>query len=334
MAKNELSFTQFDAANWGYSSDPQMTEQRFIEQMYITTLSELCVNRFKWEGLPEEIDRTFIEKTLHFNGLVVFFHSKNGLEPETVNGIELVVDQYNRYFALKASAQGEINMYDNPTEFHVFGNQQMDRELNARQCVPIWANTMRVPQRQAIYIYAKKLAKIDRTIDITIENLRFTRLVTGNANQKQSLVNIMRQMDEGKPIVYTTPNFDPNSVQVFDLGVHPDVLPKLMDARNSLWNQAMGFLGINNANQDKRERLVASEVQANDEQVLAMRATALNTRQYAAEQINKMYGLNVSVSYDQTGALPTTPSGLGQFDMEGLEDTQSGNLYNDATAGA
>lgn len=319
MAKNDLSFTQFDASSWGYNSDPQMTDQMFTEQMYITTLSELCVNRFKWEGLPPEIDRRFIEMALHVNGLVVFFH-----DTDKGDGGKY----FDRYFCLKASTQGPVNMYDNPTEFRAFGNQMIERELSARECVPIWANSMRIPQRQAIAIYARKLAKIDRTIDITIESLRYTRLVTGNTNQRNSLVNVMRQVDEGKPMVYTTPNFDPATVQVLDLGVHPDLLPKLMDARNSLWNQAMGFLGINNANQDKRERLVASEVQANDEQVLAVRATALNARQYAAEQINSMFtDLNVSVSYDQTGAMPTQPDGIGQHE----EGETGGNIHADAT---
>lgn len=325
--RSELGFTQFDSQTWGYANDPNMTDQILTERMYMSTLNELCLNRFTWTGLPEEIDRTFVEKSLHYNGLAVFFHSRNGLKPETVGDLEIVVDRYNRYFCLKASSQGEINMYDNPTEFQVYGNQQIERLLHARECVPIWANISRIPQLQAIALYARKLAKIDRTIDITVENLRFSRLVTGNANQRQSLTNIMRNIDEGKPVVYTTPNFDPSSIQALDLGTHPDVLPKLMDARNSLWNQAMGFLGINNANQDKRERLVASEVQANDEQVLAVRATALNTRQYAAEQINRMYGLNVEVNYDQTGSMPVIPDGVGQFELEG--DKDNAELHND-----
>jgi len=300
MAKKELSFTQFDTNSWGFNNDTQINEQMFTEQMYLQTLTELCINRFKWDGLPEEIDRRFIELTLHSQGLVLFFYDS---------------EDYERYFALKGMTRGNINMYDNPTQFTAIGNQMIQRNLNARDCVPIWANSLRIPQRQAISIYARKLAKIDRTIDITVENMRYTRLVTGNANQRQSLINIMRQVDEGKPIVYTAPNFDPASVQVFDLGVHPDTLPKLMDTRNSLWNQAMGFLGINNANQDKRERLVASEVDANDEQVLAVRSTALNARQYACEQINRMFpDLNVSVSYDQTDAISVQPDGVGQYD--------------------
>ena len=309
MSKSELSFTQFDAASWGFGNDPQKNEQLLTEQMYYQTLSELCVNRFKWDGLPTEIDKRFIELCLHHNGLAVFFFDGKRNKGQKY---------FNRYFALKASVQGRLNMYDNPTEFHVYGNQMIERDLNARQCVPIWANSMRIPQKQAIYLYSRKLAKIDRTIDITIENLRYTRLVTASTNQRNSMVNVMRQIDEGKPIVYTTNANVAENIQSLDLSVHPDVLPKLMDTRNSLWNQAMGFLGINNANQDKRERLVASEVDANNEQVLAMRESGLNARQYAAEQINKMFGLDVSVSYDQTGAMPVMPDGDGQFDdMEG-----------------
>jgi hypothetical protein len=59
----------------------------------------------------------------------------------------------------------------------------------------------------------------------------------------------------------------------------------------------MGLLGINNANQDKKERLVAAEVGANDEQVQATRNIALNARQQAAERINKLYGLSVEVDF-------------------------------------
>lgn len=317
VAKSELSFTQFDTNSWGYGNDPQMNDQTLTEHMYLQTLTELCINRFKWDGLPEEIDHRFIELTLHSQGLIIFFHDSD----------------YDRYFGLRGTAHGQNNMYDNPTLFTAIGNSMIQKDLNARECVPIWANSLRIPQRQAIVLYARKLAKIDRTIDITIENMRYTRLVTGNANQRLSLQNIMRQVDEGKPLVYTSANFDPSSVQVFDLGVHPDTLPKLMDARNSLWNQAMGFLGINNANQDKRERLVASEVDANDEQVLAVRSTALNARQYAAEQINRMFpALNVTVSYDQTDAMSITPDGTGQFDEPDAIDEVQGKPTRDSDA--
>ena len=57
------------------------------------------------------------------------------------------------------------------------------------------------------------------------------------------------------------------------------------------------FLGINNANQDKRERLVASEVDANDEQVEQARFNMLDARLDACKLINDMFGLDISVKF-------------------------------------
>lgn len=330
MAKNkELSFTQFDANYWGFANNPTNNDQLDIEMMYQQTLMELCINRFKWENLPKEIDHRFLELALHQRGLVVFFQDTQELAERV--GDKASTD---RYFALTATGKGHINMYDNPTEFIAIGNSMMQRDLNARECVPIWGNAMRIPQWRAIRIYARKLAKIDRTIDITVEGLRYSRIITANSNQRLSIQNIFRQIEEGAPGIFTNPGFDASQVQVLDLGIHPDTLPKLMDTRNSMWNQAMGFLGINNANQDKRERLVASEVAANDEQVLAVRAANLNARQYAAEQINDMFGLDISVSFDQTGALPAkpelSPEDMAMLGMDQEEDNAS--VHDDASA--
>lgn len=69
--------------------------------------------------------------------------------------------------------------------------------------------------------------------------------------------------------------------------------------RNRVWNECMTLLGIENSNQDKKERQLVDEINANDDQVNYMRAVNLNARQAAAEAINKMFNLSVSVDYDR-----------------------------------
>jgi hypothetical protein len=60
----------------------------------------------------------------------------------------------------------------------------------------------------------------------------------------------------------------------------------------------MTLLGINNANQDKKERLVAAEVSGNDDMVSAIRATNLNARRMACDAINEMWpAYQVEVDY-------------------------------------
>ena len=53
----------------------------------------------------------------------------------------------------------------------------------------------------------------------------------------------------------------------------------------------MTSLGINNANQDKKERLVESEVSANDEMVAYFFNCFYKTRQDAVDKINEKYKL-------------------------------------------
>jgi hypothetical protein len=59
----------------------------------------------------------------------------------------------------------------------------------------------------------------------------------------------------------------------------------------------MTFLGVNNANQDKKERLVESEVGANDEQIEQARFNMLDARKLACKKINAMFGLNIDVKF-------------------------------------
>jgi hypothetical protein len=88
------------------------------------------------------------------------------------------------------------------------------------------------------------------------------------------------------------------AIQVFDMGINPDTIEKLDIVRARQWNVCMGLLGIDNANQDKKERLVESEVGANDEQTDSMKFVNLNARRQAAEAINEVFNLDVSVDYN------------------------------------
>ena len=66
--------------------------------------------------------------------------------------------------------------------------------------------------------------------------------------------------------------------------------------KRRIWNEAMTFLGVKNNGAEKRERLVAEEADGSDD-VEAMRFVMLNARQQACNQINEMFGLDISVDF-------------------------------------
>lgn len=68
--------------------------------------------------------------------------------------------------------------------------------------------------------------------------------------------------------------------------------------KNRIWNEAMLFLGINNNNMDKKERQISDEVNSNLEQISMSRQIGLNSRRQGADEINRMFGTNITVNYN------------------------------------
>lgn len=294
---DDLVFTNYYAPHLnggrGFANNPTNNRQYLTQNMYVRVLTELCANRFKWVGLPDTIDERFLELELFRSALAVFYWD---------------VD-FERYLAVRASGAGQTNMYDNPTSFTIY-TPKFNKQLGPKNCVPIWANYLRTPDHDIVQLFAQRLAAIDRTIDINVSNMRFSKVVTAEENERQSWVNIIRQHDEGMPVIFGTQALDMSKVMAFDVSVHHEALPNLLIARTKMWNDCMTLLGINNANQDKKERLVADEVSANDEQVNAAKSIALNARRQACAQINRMYDLAVSVDFNTKLELPSYAQGI------------------------
>lgn len=270
---------------------------QMLERMYRRKLTAMCMNRFEWTGLPADIPRRYLEMVLYYNALCVFFRHP----------------QHETFFALRGYGVDQPNIYDDPTRFRVYGNGIITiADLNYsivdrfKECVPIWANYERVPDHDIVRIYARRLAEVDRTIDINVQNARHPKVLRTTQNTQLSLVNTARQVDQGAGLLQVTGDIADN-IEALDLGILPDVHEKVHVLRARLFNEAMGLLGIDNANQDKKERIVKGEHDANDEQVSLMRGINLNARQEAAEEINRVYaeyGLDVQVRYRGEGGDP------------------------------
>lgn len=283
-----------------FKNNPTKNRKVLYERMYVRVLTEICANRFKWDGLPDEIDRRFLELELFRRALCVFFWD----------------DEFDRYFALRGSGAGKWNMYDNPVSFNVTGNTMINRMIEAagpgnKGCVPIWANTMRTPDWDIVMLQSTKLAETERTIEITLQLMRSPYIIGVDDNERLSFINVLRQVQEGQLAVFGTQALTESlkdKMTMLDLGIDKEMVLNLQIAKSKIWNETMTLLGINNANQEKRERLVADEVSANDSQIMAIRNSALSARQYAVEQINKKYSLNVSVEWNETAPMGLTDS--------------------------
>ena len=245
---------------------------------YYYRLVMLSSSLFEWHGLPNNICERWIEKYLFEYGECMFFHDEN-----------------LGFMVSKCADHGVLNHYDEPTHLTPIATNYTNAKpykIN-EECVYIKNNDISYPTNRTIELFAYRLADITRTIDINVHAQKTPTLMRGSDKKLLSLKNVYKQWDGNAPVIFVDESFD-DSFGVYKTDA-PIVFPQLQSQKHALWNEVMTFLGINNANQEKRERLVANEVDANDEQVAYSLESMLKTRKEACEMINKLFNLNVSV---------------------------------------
>ena len=75
----------------------------------------------------------------------------------------------------------------------------------------------------------------------------------------------------------------------------------LIDALNAVEDRFCTLIGIDNANTDKRERLIAPEVEANKAETKALSTLWLDRIQDGIRRANNMFGLSLSAELSQVG---------------------------------
>lgn len=233
---------------------------------------------FKWENLPNDINEKWIENFLYFEGGCIFFK-----------------DPTFGYMVTKFSNNGKLNYYDEPTKVMAYATDYTPSEHeNGIDCIIIRNNDDMIPTFPTIQLYAYDLTNIKRTIDTNILQQKTPYIILCSDKQKLSLKNLMKKIDDNEPFIYGDKNLDLNEIKTIETNA-PIVFDKLQIQKGNVWNECMTFLGINNANTDKRERLVDDEVRANNQQIIINSDVMLKAREEACKRINKMFGLNIKV---------------------------------------
>lgn len=246
-------------------------------------------NLFEWEGLPNNMEARWIERYLFADGKCIFYK-----DPD----MGFMVAGYGQ--------NGSVNCYDDPTLVqpiapnYVYKGEQL---INGENCYVIRNNDLMLPEFGVVRYYAYKLSNIDRAIDVNIEAVKTPTLVTCTDKQRLSLKQAINQRRDNEPVIYADNSFDKDMISTIDLNP-PLVFKDLQIQKHMVLNEFFTDIGINNANMDKKERMVSTEIEANDEQVKACEDVLLRSRQEACDQINRIFGTNISVKRKELDKIP------------------------------
>lgn len=247
---------------------------------YYNRLLELAINMYEWKNLPDTVDERYLELTLFSDGMAVFFQDDGGLG----------------YLCLQCMIGGELDVYRIPIDRTAYATNGYQMRLNNQNSVIIFNNYTHTNSMCDVEMYARRLYEIERTIDVNVKAQKTPLLIRATESQRLTMKNLYMQYDGNDPFIFGDKQLDIDGIKVLKTDA-PYVADKLNILKRQIWNEALTYLGIENSNTEKRERLISDEITSNLGGVAAQRFCRLNARREAAEQINNMFGLKIQVDF-------------------------------------
>ena len=248
---------------------------------YMTRFSELALSVFKWENLPDTVDERFLELTLYTDGQAVFFR-----------------DEVLGELCLQCAVNGPFDVYRIPIRRRAYAVNGYQKNLTNKDSVIIWNNKLHTNTEPDMLVFARRLWDLDRSIEVNARAQKTPVLLQGPEEQRLTLINLYKEYDGNAPVICGDKNLNLEGFKSISTAA-PFVGLDLYQLKTQIWNEALTYLGISNLTIQKKERVNTDEVTRSMGGTLASRNARLEARKKAADEINKMFDLDISVHFKE-----------------------------------
>lgn len=262
---------------------------------------------------PQEWDKDYILNTLLYFGYFTVTDTPAGVLP------------------LKCGTYG-VNYFGNPVKVIIAVPilKQMKRTID-EDCVLYFLE--RTPSKtyysfgKLIDIYAEKLASCDAAIDVNLMNSRMAYMAEAETKaQAETIKKMYDEVTEGNPlVVYRKDAVMGEGLKMFFGNVkNTFVSDMIQDEKRAIINEFLTEIGINNANTDKRERLNADEVNANNEELALNIAHWKSNLEVCNKKVKEMFpeiNFSITLQFDVSNR---KEQNVTDREYRSLENTQSG----------
>lgn len=271
----------------------KLDKMQQIEVQLFLYIIGIINEQFKWEGLPPEIKPYNVEKVLNFYGQGVLFKYPN-------------TDQY---LFCNAVNTNRLNIYGEPCEVQPVAINGMsfdrvivnstfgeDGNLKTQNAVLIKNNLTSTPTYAMIKPFVDHLCFIWQSKGINAGLSRIKAVIHANKN----VANVLKQQIKNVignstmiPVVSEKVNLLKEIEKLdFNIEYTPDVYWQDFD---KCLSTIFSMLGITtNLSQDKKERLIVSEVESNDELTTISEDARLSFRKLGCKGVKELFGLDWS----------------------------------------
>lgn len=278
---------------------------------YHNMFYNLWMGKYTVDGMNYRQNDFFFRK-LWSEGYLAIFRKKY-LEDEDAVGLATY------------SAVGEYDGLDMPVEVQLVQNrgdmtipiipQKVDKD-----CVIGWAQLSRRPIAETMDMYASKLSGIDMLINVNEKVQKMPWLINTPEGSEKKTEEFMNALMGDEPVLFfELDGLEPRAL----ISGAPFILDKLYNYKQAYVNEALTFLGVNNlGNVEKKERLITSEVDHNNELIESNSDNFKRPIEEFLDRANDVLGFNFTLKDNSPKPKEQEPEdGFEPFGSEGKEET-------------
>lgn len=255
-----------------------------VEQKRITREREKYLNLFlhkiKIEGVNDTWVENYIKRELYFKGTLAFFKTLAG------DGIIGVAPYANQMYGY-CNRPININLI-NERGINIIPSKP---QIVDKEAVIIWTQ----PNRKSVYEMIDQLIKdivdIDMTIDTALFSSKLPLIIGVDITDQDAVDNIMRKLAKNEPVILTKLK-DVNSLKGITNNSNY-IIDKLQAQKQVKEGEILTYFGFDNVNFEKRERLLVSEVESNNDIIEEHKNLFIDSINSGLEVVNKVLGYNL-----------------------------------------
>ena len=298
--------------DFSYCSDKDKVFENYCRYTFTRTQS-----MFTYEGLPDTIPVQWLESYLQRNGSCC------------------IAEHEGKLYAFLGNAGGEPDEYYQPTTYTVANpalnlSKTFDIGVDCVYCKNDYEALGLVP---LISRYCGLMTENLLTVRLSDINMRMMNLLSApDDNTLQSTKQYLKDLEEGKlGVVGETPFFEGLKLQSKGVG-NGGYMIQFIELQQYLKGSMYNELGINANFNMKREALSGQEVALNDDALMPLIDDMLKQRRAMCDELNQMFGLNVSVDYGSTWHSNVVEKQLVSEEELGADSAESEEAAGDESA--
>lgn len=280
-----ISYPKLNLADSSYIPGVVHAADTYLTQIFTKYLFQKIMARYDWT-IPQWWDKTYFQWTLYVRGFIsVFNKDEYGVIPQHCT-------LYGR------------NIYYMPTNCLIQNpifKQSLDLKIH-EDCEIIHMMPGYGSCWDLVTYYAQLMATVYTTIGVNAFNSKLSfAFFADNKAQAESLKAFYDKVSSGEPAVVIDSKLRRDTSgelprwEVFQQNVGQNyIVDRAISDVRKIEAEFDTIIGIQNANTDKKERLISDEVNANNAETLSRAMLWLETMQECCERVRSMFSLTES----------------------------------------